>query len=336
MAEKLKNSYKECKKLYRDILFGFSEKRLKSSKRKIYLKHLNEIDSGETDRKYDDYFFVAQEKGLKSEDQALEFAIEEDLWSEEKEQELKSLRERLKTLRLTKDKLIIKKQVDSILKDIKPLEDQIYLLNHERVQHIGLTAEIFASKKVNEFVIQQSFFSDKRLTEAFYSEEEFDLLEEDEISDCMDLLSEIHQDFSSDQMQLIAICPFFMNIFYLCGENSADFFRKPVIELTNFQTALLSSGRYYKSLISNSKAAPEEYYDSPRKLTEWYHLQDKTQAIKDSMESKGEAGGKTIVGANKKEIKSLETEEEGVLDLGKIAEEKGSLNFDEIIKLHGI
>ena len=54
------------------------------------------------------------------------------------------------------------------------------------------------------------------------------------------------------------------------------------------------------------------------------------------MESKGEAGGKTIVGANKKEIKSLETEEEGVLDLGKIAEEKGSLNFDEILKLHGI
>ena len=152
----------------------------------------------------------------------------------------------------------------------------------------------------------------------------------------MELLSEMHQDFSSDQLKLIAICPFFMNVFYLCGENPADFFRKPIIELSNFQTTLLSSGRYYKSLISNSKAAPEEYYDSPQKLTEWYHLQDKAQAIKDSMESKGEAGGKTIVGANKKEIKSLETEEEGVLDLGKIAEEKGSLNFDEILKLHGI
>ena len=30
MSEELKNSYKECKKLYRDIIFGFSERRLKS------------------------------------------------------------------------------------------------------------------------------------------------------------------------------------------------------------------------------------------------------------------------------------------------------------------
>ena len=54
--------------------------------------------------------------------------------------------------------------------------------------------------------------------------------------------------------------------------------------------------------MSNSKSAPDEYYENPKKLTEWYHLQDKTQAIKDSMENKGEAGGKTIVGANKKEL----------------------------------
>ena len=54
------------------------------------------------------------------------------------------------------------------------------------------------------------------------------------------------------------------------------------------------------------------------------------------MENKGEAGGKTIVGANKKELQSLETEEEGVLDLNAIAQDKGSLDFDEILKLHGI
>ena len=127
-----------------------------------------------------------------------------------------------------------------------------------------------------------------------------------------------------------------MNNFYLCGDNAADFFRKPIVELTTFQTNLLSSGRYYKSLISNSKTAPEEYYDNPLKLTEWYHLQDKTQSMKDSMESKGEAGGKTIVGADRKELKSLEDEGESVIDLGKIAQEKGGLDFDEIIKLHGI
>ena len=195
---------------------------------------------------------------------------------------------------------------------------------------------MFAGKKVNEFSIQQSFYSDRELSKAFYSEEEFDLLDQEEVNECMSLFAEMHEDFSGDQMKLIAICPFFINNFFLCGENSADFFRKPIIELSNFQVSLLSSGKYYKSLMSNSKSAPDEYYENPKKLTEWYHLQDKTQAIKDSMENKGEAGGKTIVGANKKELQSLETEEEGVLDLNAIAQDKGSLDFDEILKLHGI
>jgi len=336
VAEELKNSFKECKRLYRDIIFGFSEKRFSASKRKVYLKHPNQIDTGESDKKYDDYFFLAQEKGLKSEEEALSFIIKEGLWSEDLEEELKQDRERLKTLYLTKEKLIIKKQVDSLMEDIKPIENKIYLLDHERTEHIGLTAETFALKKVNEFKIQRSFFKNKELKDAFYSEEEFDLLEQQEVSECLSLFGQMFMDFSSDQVKLIAISPFFMNDFYLCGENSADFFRKPIIELTNFQTSLLSSGRYYKSLISNSKPAPEEYYETPRKLTEWYHLQDKTQAVKDSLESKGEAGGKSIVGANAKELKALESEDEQVIDLNAIAQEKGELSFEEILKLHGI
>ena len=186
-------------------------------------------------------------------------------------------------------------------------------------------------------LIKRSFQEkNKELKDAFYSEEEFDLLEQQEVSECLSLFGQMFMDFSSDQVKLIAISPFFMNDFYLCGENSADFFRKPIIELTNFQTSLLSSGRYYKSLISNSKPAPEEYYETPRKLTEWYHLQDKTQAVKDSLESKGEAGGKSIVGANAKELKALESEDEQVIDLNAIAQEKGELSFEEILKLHGI
>ena len=336
MPNDLKNSYKECKKLYRDIIFGFSEKRLKSSKKKIYLKHLNEIDNGEVDKKRDDYFFIAQEKGLRSEKEALKFVIEQELWSEEKENRLKEAQERLKTLVLTKEKLVIKKQVDSLQEDIKPLEDEIYLLTHERIESIGLTAEMFSSKKVNEFTVQRSFFNDKELAKPFYSEEEFDLLEQEEINECLSLFAEMHEDLSDEQMKLIAICPFFMNIFYLCGEDASNFFRKPIVELTSFQVSLLSSGRYYKALISNSKSAPEEYYESPRKLAEWYHLQDKTQSMKDSMQDKGEAGGKSIVGASKKELEALESEDEGVINLGKLAKEKGGLDFDEIIKLHGL
>ena len=60
MSDELKNTFQECKKIYRDIIFGFSEKRFKSSKKKVYIKHLNEIDNGVSSKKYDDYFFIAK------------------------------------------------------------------------------------------------------------------------------------------------------------------------------------------------------------------------------------------------------------------------------------
>jgi len=195
VPDELKNSYPECKKLYRDIIFGFSEKRLKSSKKKIYIKHLGELDGGESSKKYDDHFFVAQEKGLKSEKDALKFIIEQDLWSRESESRLEEAKERLKTLQLTKNKLIIKKQIDELVKEIKPLEEEVYLLAHERVEGMGLTAEVFASKKINEDTIQQSFFADKELTRTFYSEEEFELLEQEDVDECMALFSEVLKGF---------------------------------------------------------------------------------------------------------------------------------------------
>ncbi len=336
MPDELKNTFSECKKLYRDIIFGFSERRFKVSKEKVYVKHISELDNAISSKKYDNHFFMAQEKGLKSEKEALAFIIEQDLWSDKTESRLEERKERLRTLLATKEKLIIKKQVEELNKEIKPVEEEVYLLDRERTESVGLTAEVFASKKVNEFAIQQSFFADKDLTQPFYSEEDFELLDYEAIENCMLIFSEMLQDFSDKQIKLISICPFFMNNFYLCGDNIADFFRKPIIDLTNYQTSLLSSGRYFKSLISQSKPPPENYYETPQKLADWYSLQDKAREAKEGMTSKGESGGSTIVGASKEELQSLQTDDEQVVDLNKIAQEKGSISFEEMLDLHGI
>ena len=50
MKDEIKNSYSECKKLYRDIIFGYSEARVGEFKQKVFLKHLDELDAGITDR----------------------------------------------------------------------------------------------------------------------------------------------------------------------------------------------------------------------------------------------------------------------------------------------
>ena len=92
MSDELKNTYPECKKLYRDIIFGFSEKRLRSSKKKVYIKHLNEIDNGESGKKYDDHFFLAQKKGVKIRERCFKvyYRARPVVWREGKQTKRKS------------------------------------------------------------------------------------------------------------------------------------------------------------------------------------------------------------------------------------------------------
>tara|TARA_Y100000361_G_scaffold154164_1_gene178520 strand:- start:3248 stop:4258 length:1011 start_codon:yes stop_codon:yes gene_type:complete len=336
MKHELKNSYTECKKLYRDIIFGYSEVRIGEFKQKAYIKHLDEFDAGRTDREYEDYIFLAKERGLKTEKDALKFIIDQDLWTQEKEDKLISSRERLSTLESTKKKLIIKSQLSSLEKEIKPVKDEVYLMSHERSESMGLTAEAFASKKINEFMVQKAFFKDKELSSLLYDEEEFDVLDSGELSELMETFAKIHMEFKDDQLKLISVCPFFMNLYSLCGDDAYSFFDKPVVLLTNFQSSLLANAKYMKSLISNSKPAPDEYYQNPLKLTEWYELQDKTRQVKDGLSSQGDAGGTSIVGASKEELKGLEDSEEESIDLAALSREKGGLSFDDLMDLHGL
>ena len=291
MPEDEKNTYPYCKKLYRDIIFGYSEKRFKDSS-KVFIKHLSELEAGVSERRYEDFLFFAESRGLKNQKDSLAFAIEQGAWAQEKEDRLESLNEQVTTLKQTKAKLIIKSQIEPITKEIEPLEDESYLLFREREENIGHTAEAFASKKINELCVQQACYLDEKLTEPVYSEEDFDLLGQLEVNDITNLYSSVNKDFSAEQLNRVAISPFFMNTYFLCKDNILAFFGKPILELTNFQISLMSSARHFKNLISNaSKSAPEGYYENPDRLIEWYELQSKTREARDSMEKKGEAGG---------------------------------------------
>ena len=54
------------------------------------------------------------------------------------------------------------------------------------------------------------------------------------------------------------------------------------------------------------------------------------------MSQQGDAGGTSIVGANKNELKSLESDDSEVVDLNKLAQEKGEISFEELMDLHGL
>ena len=333
----MNDPFKKYKDLYRDIIFGYSEFRFKS-KDKVFIKHLNDLETGESERRYDEFLYAAQESGLKTEEQSIKFLIEEGVWSDKKEQESKELEDKLLQLQATKSKLIVKSQVAMLEEEIKPIKESLAILHQERHENVGMTAEVFANKKISELTLQKSMFKDRDLKELYFTEEEFDYLEHHEVNECLSLYTEmIAERFGGDEIKRVAVSPFFMNAYVICDDNVFNFFGKPILSLTNFQVSLMSHGKYLKNLMSNHKSPPEDFQGSPDKVIEWYELQIKSAEAMQNMDNKGEAGGKSIFGASKSELSSMETNDEKSLNLTEeIEKHGGEMNFDEILKMHGM
>jgi len=330
--------FKKYKDLYRDIIFGYSEYRLESNKKKVFIKHLNELENGESERKHKEFIYIAKESGLKTEEEAVDFLIEQDVWTKKKESKLKELADRLSQLNLTKSKLLVKSQVKLIQEEIEPLENEFSGLNFERQESIGMTAEVFANKKISELTLQRCMFKDRGLTEPLYTEEEFDYLEHYEVNECLSIYTEmVAEKFEGEEIKKVAVCPFFMNSYAICDDNVFNFFGKPILTLTNFQLSLMSNAKYLKNLMTSHKPPPEDFQESPSKIIEWFELQSKSSEAMKGIEDKGEAGGKSLFGASKAEMTSLETAEEKSLNLTEeIENHGGEMNFDEILKMHGM
>jgi len=333
-----KNIYSKYKHLYRDIIFGYTEERFKSTQKKVYIKHLNDLETGQSERKYEDFLYIGKEKGLKTEQESVDFLIEEGLWSKKQESRIPELKDRIYALESAKDRLIIKSQLVQLAKELKPLSDELYILNYERTENVGMTAETFANKKIAEATIRTSFFTNPNLNQLFYTEEEFDYLDQAEVNESLEMYGKmISGRFGGDEIKRVSVCPFFMNAYILCDDNVFTFFGKSLLELTNFQLSLMSHAKYFKTLMSNSKSPPEDYYTSPDKIIEWFELQNKTMEAKSALEDKGEAGGKSLMGASKEELDAVEGDQETVVNLNKKIESAGGeMDFDQILKMHGI
>jgi uncharacterized protein YneR len=329
--------FAKYKDLYRDIIFGYTSDRLECNKRRVYVKHFTDLESGRSERFYKECVDLARERGLKTEEESVDFLIEEDLWSKDNENRIKELKEKISHLKSSKEKLIIKSQLSLIEKEIKPYEDELYLLNHERSENIGITAEVFANKKVSESTIRKSFFRDPELKEPFYTEEEYDYIDQTEVNQGIEIYTNmLATKFAGDEIKRVSVCPFFMNTYYLCEDNAYYFFGKPVLYLTNFQIALMSYAKNFKYLMSNNKPAPEDYQKHPDRIIEWYDMQSKT-ANADDYGDKGEASGRSYFGANKDELKAIQKEGEGEMNLTEeVKKQGGEMNFDQILKMHGL
>jgi len=320
------------KKIYRDILNGYTSFNFKN--KKIYFKHLKEIDFGKCNEVYIEHFRKSEAQGLLSTKNKLKILEENGDWSKSKDQKIEFLINEIDRLTQTKNKLIIKSQIQEFNQKINTLSEELKNLEAEKKNLLGLTAEGFAEKKSNEYILYLSLYLDEDLSKkVFQNEEEFEETDANDLAGYFFIYRDLILELSEKNLRKIAASPFFLNYYFLCSSNPFFYYGKSIISLTRYQLDLFTLGKHYENVLTKTGKNPPEYIKTLDELVDWYdtkNLGKITRQDKDQI-------GKTYIGASKEELKELTANsKDEVVDLVEEAKKfKKDLSFEEILKIHG-
>lgn len=257
--------------IFSDIIKGFSE--YNSIFGKVFFKHSNQIDSAEIENRAAEYSEIAKEDGLPTSEEQEKFIIEQGLWSNKQNSELKDLQYFLAGLKLTREKVTRKADIRNIASEILDTESKINILTTEKNRLLGLTVEAYTNKKIFDYNLFYILYKDIENKVKLFSAEEFHELEDSEVESLKDLYVKHYNRFKETDIKKTAISPHFINSIAICGEHSSafEFYGIPIINLTYFQVDLYSKGRFYYNIISQHRDdIPDSYLSDPEKLELWY------------------------------------------------------------------
>lgn len=329
------------KLIYSQIIQGYSNFLFKNSVG--YIKHLNALDSSIIDIKRQEYLDKAKNSGAPTYIEKLNELIDKNLWSKDKDNKIQEIKDYLANLKHTKSKYTIKRDIDPVNKEIERYNIQLFDLVLEKEKLIGKTAEHYADKKVNEYYIYHSIYSDNSLNNRLYSEEQFNELENLELDKLVKIYNDKMSIFHEAHLKKIALMPYFMNLLILAGDNIYNLFGKPIIYLTFYQVEIIQHGRTFKNILQNSKTQPDAVIMSdPDKLVEWFNKitnLEKTMGDETQSEDPNKrilSNNKSIVGMSKEELKASNIDTSAQDRVKEALKKKGSeLSMMELMELEG-
>ncbi len=302
-------------------------------KQDVYIRHLKSVNLHIVDWVYDFYLKKAIKDKVPTKAEKEEFIIKEGLWSLENNNKIDELKKLVIDLSDTYSMSYLKSQRDMLTRNIKELEEEINKLESEKSFFIGHVAETYAAKKSNEEYVKISFFKDRNMTIPLHSEQEFDELEEAELGRLTRLYNKQTEHFNASNLRKIAVCNFFLNTYYLCNDSVYEFFGKPVIDLTMYQSEVFGYGRYFKSVLAEfHDKIPKSLMSEPEQLMNWIDCNKNAKRVMGSEE----VSKTTLFGANKEDLKFLGIENTGNRKLAEeLKKSGGRLDMKALMKLDG-
>lgn len=281
-----------------------------------YAKHFSLYDQIHLDEKYEEFFSKAKAGGIPTKQEALQRMYDNGLWTEEDEKWVASQKEFIKNLEQTKTKLTMSAQVASVQKSIDGVQGKLKKKEEKRAKHIGTTCEGYANVQMNSYTMIYCLFSDSKCSEPLFSKEDQDYLSHEDIGLIVTSYNEGMKNLDISAVKELSVSPFFTSYFSLIEESPADFFGRPVHQLSFYQLNLLSYARVLRSIIKNT-APPKQYHRDPDKLFEWAEKGDKARKLMEKAGNEDKAF--SMVGAKDEDYEKAGVERQGkdIFDLAK-------------------
>ena len=232
------------------------------SKKKIYLKHFGSLDFA----LIDDYTFKSiekyKEKGALSKEDLIKKKIKENLWSEDKDKEIKSLENNIQIMSNRRSKALLDTQIEDIDSIIKDYENKYYSLLNKRESLLALSAETLANSPITEFIIYLSFYQDESLQKKCFDLEEVIDFDDDELYETINCYRTSIERFSLKNIKKVSlnrkIADFIKN-----SSNAESFFGRSGYLITQNQITLFENCKYFLSLLEHIKDITDEERQDP-------------------------------------------------------------------------
>jgi len=315
-----------------EIFDGYTE--FEFDGRSVYLKHLTVKDQRYLHIYYEKYKKSAIDRGVETEADILEKLKEDDLWSDEDDLKIESLRSEVANLKRTRDSLFLNSQKEAINKDIIEKELKKNTLLFKRTEVVGKTAESYASNMAATEMIRYFIFDSKELENHAFTEEEFDEMDDLQILELHKVQRSLSEKLNELDIQKSVLRPFFGLYLSFC-ENARDFYGKALVDLSVFQLKLVLFGRIFQSIFQYTEDIPDDIKEDPERLMAFSESKSNKSGNKGKF-IKEDAAASTVFGGTSQDVKDLAEGSGRAVSLSdEIKKAGGKLTMEQMMKLSG-
>ncbi len=313
--------------IYGQVILGVSPAKIRGSN--AHIRHPSPLEQGELDSEYALFLATALERGLHSEEDRLKSLEGDGLWTPKQEGDFLSIIDMINGLKASKRHLALASQVEQVNAQIEEETKKYNKLLSERADLIGLTAETFARKKLNERYIFQSLFANKACTEPLFSEEDYDYLDMDELNAVAFQFNEVMKSFGHENLKKISLQSFFQDSYGLCDDKVYHFYGKPIIQLTFYQADLINFGRFFRPIIYGEQKPPAAIMSDPDKIIDWFQAGKNAEKMISAHTSSNVA----VMDATKDDLAAISEQKPEAVTFQGMAKGKTSVRGAEFMKM---